>query len=379
MQKNISENMIAKNFILKKYWRNIDKQILFGFTLLFILGVFFSFSSTSILADERLDREYYSFFQKHLLYTLTSFCLMIFISSLNNEFINNTILPGFLISLILLAIVPLVGIEVKGAKRWLDLYFFNFQPIELIKPFFILIIAKIISSNKFKNLNFSYLVSFLIMSLIVFFLIIQPDLGQSVLLIVTWLSLIFVSGMNIFFIFGLGLIVVLSFFSLIYFSPDKFDYILSRISTFIDPSKGDGFQSQKAIDAIRLGGLKGQGMGEGVLKETVPEAHTDYIIAVISEEFGSIISIFIICIFLYIALRLTKIIISSNNNFYKLSLSGLVSLLIFQTFIHIGVNANLLPTTGMTLPFLSYGGSSLISSGIVAGIILNYTSLGVKN
>ena len=379
MQKNISENIIAKNFILKKYWRNIDKQILFGFTLLFILGVFFSFSSTSILADERLDREYYSFFQKHLLYTLTSFCLMIFISSLNNEFINNSILPGFLISLILLAIVPLVGIEVKGAKRWLNLYFFNFQPIELIKPFFILIIAKIISSNKFKNLNFSHLVSFLILSLIVFFLIIQPDLGQSVLLIVTWLSLIFVSGMNIFFIFGLGLIVVLSFFSLIYFSPDKFDYILSRISTFIDPSKGDGFQSQKAIDAIRLGGLKGQGMGEGVLKESVPEAHTDYIIAVISEEFGSIISILIICIFLYIALRLTKIIISSNNNFYKLSLSGLVSLLIFQTFIHIGVNANLLPTTGMTLPFLSYGGSSLISSGIVAGIILNYTSLGVKN
>ena len=379
MQKNISENLIAKNFIFKKYWRNIDKQILFSFTLLFILGVFFSFSSTSILADERLDREYYSFFQKHFLYTLTSFCLMIFISSLNNEFINNTILPGFLISLILLAIVPLIGVEVKGAKRWLNLYFFNFQPIELIKPFFILVIAKIISSNKFKNLNFSHLVSFLILSLIVFFLIIQPDLGQSVLLIVTWLSLIFVSGMNIYFIFGLGLIVVLGFFSLIYFSPNKFDYILSRISTFIDPSKGDGFQSQKAIDAIRLGGLKGQGMGEGVLKESVPEAHTDYIIAVISEEFGSIISILIICIFLYIALRLTKIIISSNNNFYKLSLSGLVSLLIFQTFIHIGVNANLLPTTGMTLPFLSYGGSSLISSGIVAGIILNYTSLGVKN
>ena len=378
MQKNIFEKLITKNFILKKYWRNIDKQILFGFTLLFILGVFFSFSSTSILADERLDREYYSFFQKHLLYTIASFCLMIFISSINNDFINNTILPGFLISFILLAIVPLVGIEVKGAKRWLNLYFFNFQPIEFIKPFFILIIAKIISSNKFKNLNFSHLVSFLILSLIVFFLIIQPDLGQSVLLTVTWLSLIFVSGMNIYFIFGLGLIVVLGFFSLIYFSPDKFDYILSRISTFIDPSKGDGFQSQKAIDAIRLGGLKGQGMGEGVLKESVPEAHTDYIIAVISEEFGSIISILIICIFLYIALRLTKIIISSNDNFYKLSLSGLVSLLIFQTFIHIGVNANLLPTTGMTLPFLSYGGSSLISSGIVAGIILNYTSLGVK-
>jgi len=216
------------------------------------------------------------------------------------------------------------------------------------------------------------------LSLIIFLLIIQPDLGQSVLLITTWLSLIFVSGMNIYFIFSLSILVILGFMSLVFFSPDKFNYILNRISSFIDPSKGDGFQSQKAIDAIRLGGLKGQGMGEGILKDSVPEAHTDYIIAVISEEFGSVVSISIICIFLFIALRLTKKIINSNNNFYKLSLSGLVTLLIFQTFIHIGVNANLLPTTGMTLPFLSYGGSSLISSGIVAGIILNYTSLGVK-
>ena len=378
MQKNISDNFDPKYFNLKKYWRNIDKQILFSFSLLFILGTFFSFSSTSILADERLDREYYSFFQKHLLYAFTSFCVMIFISSINNNFIFKTIMPMFIIFFMFLALVPLIGIEVKGAKRWLNFYLFNFQPIEFIKPFFILIISKIISSNNFKNLNFSYFISFLILSLIIFLLIIQPDLGQSVLLITTWLSLIFVSGMNIYFILGLIFLVVLGFTSLIFFSPDKFNYILSRISSFIDPSKADGSQSQKAIDAIRLGGLKGQGMGEGILKDSVPEAHTDYIIAVISEEFGSIISILIICIFLFIALRLTKIIINSNNNFYKLSLSGLVSLIIFQTFIHIGVNANLLPTTGMTLPFLSYGGSSLISSGIIAGIILNYTSLGVK-
>ena len=378
MQKNIFNNLNLKYFNLKKYWRNIDKQILFAFTLLFILGAFFSFSSTSILADERLDREYYSFFQKHLLYAIVSFCLMLFISSINNDFITRSVLPLFLIFFLLLSLVPIIGIEVKGAKRWLNFYFFSFQPIEFIKPFFILIIAKVISSNNFKNLNISYIISFFILSTIIFLLIIQPDLGQSVLLITTWLSLIFVSGMNIYFIFSLGILVILGFTSLVFLSPDKFNYILNRVSSFVDPSKGDGFQSQKAIDAIRLGGIKGQGMGEGILKDSVPEAHTDYIIAVISEEFGSIISILIICIFLFIALRLTKIIINSNNNFYKLSLSGLVTLLIFQTFIHIGVNANLLPTTGMTLPFLSYGGSSLISSGIVAGIILNYTSLGVK-
>ena len=379
MQKNIFENFSIRYLNTKKYWRNVDKQILAGFTLLFILGVFFSFSSTSILADERLDREYYSFFQKHFLYAFVSFSLMIFISLLNNQLVNRIILPCFLLFLITLALVPLIGIEVKGAKSWLNLYFFNFQPIEFIKPFFILLASQIISSNRIKNLNFSHAISFLLLSVIIIFLVEQPDLGQSVLIFCTWLSLIFVSGMNIYFLVVLFIIVILAFFSLITLAPEKFDYIVNRIASFLDPSKGDNFQSQKAIDAIRQGGIKGQGMGEGILKESVPEAHTDYIIAVISEEFGSIISILIISIFLFIAFRITKAIINSTNNFYKISLCGLVSLLIFQTFIHVGVNANLLPTTGMTLPFLSYGGSSLISSGIVAGIILNYTSLGVKN
>ena len=379
MQKNIFENFSLIDLNTKKYWRNVDKQILLGFTLLFILGVFFSFSSTSILADERLDREYYSFFQKHFLYAAVSFGLMIFISLLNNELVNKIILPCFLVFLVTLALVPLIGIEVKGAKRWLNLYFFNFQPIEFIKPFFILLVSQIISSNRIKNLNFSHAISFLLLSIIIIFLVEQPDLGQSVLIFCTWLSLIFVSGMNIYFLIVLFISVILAFFSLITLAPEKFDYIVNRITSFLDPSKGDNFQSQKAIDAIRQGGIKGQGMGEGILKDSVPEAHTDYIIAVISEEFGSIISILIISIFLFIAFRITKVIINSTNDFYKLSLCGLVSLLIFQTFIHVGVNANLLPTTGMTLPFLSYGGSSLISSGIVAGIILNYTSLGVKN
>ena len=379
MQKNIFENFFLIDLNTKKYWRNVDKQILLGFTLLFILGVFFSFSSTSILADERLDREYYSFFQKHFLYAAVSFGLMIFISLLKNELVNKIILPCFLVFFVTLALVPLIGIEVKGAKRWLNLYFFNFQPIEFIKPFFILLVSQIISSNRIKNLNFSHAISFLLLSTIIIFLVEQPDLGQSVLIFCTWLSLIFVSGMNIYFLIVLFISVILAFFSLITLDPEKFDYIVNRIASFLDPSKGDNFQSQKAIDAIRQGGIKGQGMGEGILKDSVPEAHTDYIIAVISEEFGSIISILIISIFLFIAFRITKVIINSTNDFYKLSLCGLVSLLIFQTFIHVGVNANLLPTTGMTLPFLSYGGSSLISSGIVAGIILNYTSLGVKN
>ena len=155
--------------------------------------------------------------------------------------------------------------------------------------------------------------------------------------------------------------------------PEKFGYITNRLISFIDPSKGDKFQSSSALDAIKLGGLKGQGMGEGILKERVPEAHTDYIIAVISEEYGAIISILIVFIFLYISFRIIKNCVQEDDQFIKISLCGLATLLIFQTFIHVGVNTSLIPTTGMTLPFLSYGGSSLIGSSILAGIILNYT------
>jgi len=171
----------------------------------------------------------------------------------------------------------------------------------------------------------------------------------------------------------LGLITLAVFFGLVYFLPSKFGYIFSRLQTFYNPKSGDNFQSQKALDAIKQGGLTGQGMGEGILKDKVPEAHTDYIVAVISEEFGALLVLFIVVIFLFIAYRVLNKVSTENDEFLKLALVGLVSLLIIQTFIHIGVNARLLPTTGMTLPFLSYGGSSLVGSAIVSGVILNFT------
>jgi cell division protein FtsW len=193
------------------------------------------------------------------------------------------------------------------------------------------------------------------------------------------MSLVFISGIAIFYIVSFLSTFVFSVAALLFLFPNKFGYITERLITFIDPSKGDSFQSAKALDAIRQGGLKGQGMGEGTLKDKVPEAHTDYIIAVITEEYGSIISILIVCIFLYITYRIIKICMKKNNDNIKVALSGLSSLLIFQTFIHIGVNTSLLPTTGMTLPFLSYGGSSLIGSAVLAGVILNYTKNRINN
>ena len=367
MQINIFKDRI------NSYWRNIDKKILISFILLFLLGLFFSFSSTSSLAGERLNKNYYFFFSKHSIFVIMSLCVMFFFSFIDLNILKKSIIPLFILLFLVLLLVPFIGVEVKGSKRWISLYFFRLQPIELIKPFFILLTAKILTLNKDKFSNTSYLLSFFILVSIVILLINQPDLGQSILLIGTWITIIFISGISIIYIlsfFGLSLASITAL--LIIFS-ERFSYIINRLKTFVDPNTGDNFQSQKALDAIMVGGLKGQGMGEGILKDSVPEAHTDYIIAIISEEYGSIISILLISIFLYIVFRIIKITISENDSDLKLSLCGLATLLIFQTFIHIGVNTSLLPTTGMTLPFLSYGGSSLIGSAILAGVILNYT------
>ena len=360
-------------FILINYWRNIDKKIFFCFIILFFLGLFFSFSSTSSLAGERLNKDYYFFFSKHLVFTSISLTIMILISLIETNFLKKIIVPLFILSFILLGLVPILGLEVKGAKRWLDFYFFRLQPIELLKPFFILVTAKILILDIFKNSHTKYFLSFLLLLAVTILLIDQPDLGQTILLVISWGATVFISGVSLLFILSFTSIFLIFISLLLYFLPDKFGYIISRLVSFVDPSKGDKFQSSSALDAIKLGGVKGQGMGEGILKDSVPEAHTDYIIAIISEEYGSLISVMIILIFLYISFRIIKNCINQDDKLMKVSLCGLASLLIFQTFIHIGVNTSLIPTTGMTLPFLSYGGSSLIGSSILAGVILNFT------
>ena len=365
------KNFFKDNF--KNYWRNIDKTIFISFLLLFALGIFFSFSSTSTLAGERLNKDYYFFFSKHLIFAISAISLMILISSIQLDFFKKILIPIFIIAMISLVLVLFLGVEVKGSKRWLNLLFFRFQPVEFVKPFLIVTIAKILSKDPFSTSNTSYLFSFFVLAMPCIILLNQPDVGQTILLILSWSAVIFVSGIKLIYIFSLFSFTIGSVTVLLLTFPDKFSYIFRRIEIFFDPTKGDRFQSSNALDSIREGGLTGQGMGEGTLKVRVPEAHTDYIISVIAEEFGSIISILLICIFLYISFRIIKFALLEDEKFIKISLSGLASLFIFQTFIHIGVNTSLLPTTGMTLPFLSYGGSSMIGSAILAGIILNFT------
>ena len=355
------------------WWKNIDKFILFLILSLFLLGLFFSLVSTSIIASDKLNTNTYYFFINHMFFIFLGIFILITFSAIDQKKLFNISQYLFLIFFIFLALVPFIGVEVKGSMRWIDLPVIpRFQPIEILKPFLIIMIATFFTLNNQKHLYLKYLFSFLLIFPIVLFLISQPDLGQTILIVLTWFSLIFVSGINLLFFFTFFALTFSILIYLVIYVP-KFEYIKNRLVSFIDPDTGNNYQSERASEAISNGGFFGQGIGEGTLNSKVPEAHTDYIISVISEEFGVIIVLAIIIIFLVLFYNILKKVNYENDDKVKLILVGTASIILFQTFIHIGVNIRLLPTTGMTLPFLSYGGSSIISTSILSGIILNLT------
>ena len=366
------------NNLYFNWWRNLDKTILLTILVLFTLGLLFSLLSTSLVASDRLNTNNYFFFLKHCIFIFIGVSTMFFFSILdkNKLFILSYIF--FFIFFISLILVPFIGTEVKGSKRWLDIFFLpRFQPIELLKPFIIVIVA---SSLSFQNKNYQYVkyfVSFLLILPIITLLASQPDIGQTILIFITWLALIFISGINLVLFFSFFSLILFSLISLILFFP-KFEYILIRISSFFDPLSGNNYQSEKASEAIISGGFFGKGIGEGILKNKVPEAHTDYIVSVISEEFGAIMIFFILLIFLIFLYKTFKRISYLKNDKIKFIIFGCSIIIFFQFLVHLGVNIRILPTTGMTLPFLSYGGSSIIGSSILAGIILNLTKKNIS-
>ena len=357
-----------------EWWKNIDKFIFSLIILLFAIGLFFSLVSTSLLVSDKLNTNDYAFFFKHLSFVFFGILIIFVLSSIDDKRLFKISPIIFLLSLLFLLLVPIIGIEVNSAQRWIDLYLLpRFQPIELVKPFLIVLISLILSSEKYTNIYFKYLFSFFITLIIALLLAAQPDIGQTLLVFFSWSVLIFISGINVIFLIASCLILFVALYFSISFVP-KFVYIKNRLLSFFNTETGThNAQSEKAIDSITSGGYFGKGIGEGTLKNRVPEAHTDYIISVISEEFGVIAIILILLIFLIFIYSVFKKVYLINEERTKLVLVGCASLILLQAMIHIGVNIRLFPTTGMTLPFISYGGSSIISISILSGIILNLT------
>ena len=369
--------MEFKNSIFRLYyqwWKNVDKFLLSLIILLFFTGLFFSLVSTSLLVSDKLNTNDYTFFFKHLSFVLLGLIIIFIFSSIKEKKLLEISPFFFLFSLISLFLVPIIGIEVNSAQRWIDLNFLpRFQPIEIVKPFLIILISLILSSQKYTNVYLKYFFSFIITLIIALFLAAQPDIGQTLLVFFIWSVLIFISGINSIFLLTSCIILFIGLYFSIQFVP-KFEYIKNRIFSFFNSETGThNSQSEKAIESITSGGYFGKGIGEGTLKSRVPEAHTDYIISVISEEFGVIAIILILLLFLIFIYSVFKKVYLENVERTKLILVGCSSLILVQAMIHIGVNIRLFPTTGMTLPFISYGGSSIISISILSGIILNLT------
>ena len=367
-------NKIFNYISYYQWWKNLDKFILTLIIILFLVGLFFSLVSTSLIASDKLDTNSYFFFFKHLVFVCLGLFIIFVFSYINLNSLYKVSIYIFFLSFILLLLVPLIGTEVKGSTRWLDLFFLpRLQPVELLKPFYIIMLALIISNKKFENFTVKFFFSFLLTFLIILLLVIQPDLGQTLLIGLTWLISIFISGINLFFLITISIIGIILLLYITFYIP-KFEYIKSRLLSFLDTERGThNFQSDKALESIMSGGFFGKGIGEGTLKNRVPEAHTDYIISVISEEFGIIAIMLILILFLVLIFSILKKVDNETDNTIKLILVTSSSLILLQAMIHIGVNIRLFPTTGMTLPFLSYGGSSIISVSIISGIILNLT------
>ncbi|MAU86231.1 MAG: FtsW/RodA/SpoVE family cell cycle protein [Alphaproteobacteria bacterium] len=352
---------------ISDWWWTIDKVQLGSIVLLIIFGIVLNLAASPPIA-EKLSLNQYYFVKRQFLFFILGILVMFFFSFLNLKNLRRLCLIIFITSLITIFFLNIFGTPIKGATRWLDLGIISVQPSEFAKPTFIVLISWFLSESIVKTVP-SKIISLMLYSLFAFGLILQPDIGQTILITLAASIIYFISGMPLivgFTIFILSLIGI----GLSYLYVDHF---YQRLNIFFNPSLGDTYQIDTAYNAILQGGWFGVGPGEGVIKNILPDAHTDFIFAVAAEEFGLISCFIIISLFAFIVYRGLSRSLKQENLFAKIATIGLTSLICIQVGINIAVNLGIVPTKGMTLPFISYGGSSALSIAMTFGLILAFT------
>ena len=365
MRKEDSNNVFSNS--IKLWWRGIDQQIILALVILFVFSMMLVTTSGSAVATRiGLDEHYFSF--RQVFYLGAAAVLIILFSSLEQKWLRRVAILGFIISIILLILVKFYGYEVKGAKRWIHILGLSMQPSEFIKPFFVVVIGWILSL-KFTSDFPSLFVSLILYSLVALLLVTQPDFGMLIMVTAIFGIQLFIAGMPLFWIICACFISVAGVVGGYLWLP----HVTKRINSFLDPNSSENYQIGKSIRAFEHGGLYGRGPGEGAVKQVLPDSHTDFIFAVAGEEFGAIICLIIIGIFAFIVIRCLLRVINEDDKFTQLAASGIIVQLGLQSIINMGVTLNLLPTKGMTLPFISYGGSSTLSIAIATGMMLGFT------
>lgn len=352
---------------LKKWFFDIDKFTLFFALSLMFLGILMSLTVSPAMAKRIHISDYY-FTTHHIIFCIIGICIMLLCSMLSKISILNFSYIGYIFCLCLLIFVLLTGHSIKGSRRWINFGFFSLQPAELMKPFFIVMSAHFLSIAKTDR--FVPVISVVNFGFLLLLFILQPDFGTSVIYSIVWLSQIFLGNSQLTILVCLLIPVSIIMCAVGFFFFPHFHY---RIMNFLFLEKGrEQYQTRKSIESIHNGGLLGTSLGEGEVKYQLPDAHTDYIFAVICEEFGVIFAcILIICICIFAYRHFAS---NFMNQKYEIRvIYGLILMFTIQACVHIGVNINILPSKGMTLPFISYGGSSMLSSSIIFGFLLAFT------
>jgi cell division protein FtsW len=355
--------------LIRRWWLSIDRVSAFVVIVIISIGAWVSIASTPAVAI-KLGLTPFHFFKQHMIVMPVGVFLIVLISLFHVRYIRRFAMIGYVICILFLLCVLMFGDEIKGAKRWISLFGVSLQPSEFLKPTLSVITAWLIS-EQYRDRRFPGIaLSMISISLVIPLLLLQPDVGMAFVIVTTWVAQLFVSGMSVFMMALCSCLASFSLFILYINLP----HFAERIDDFLTGS-GDSYQVQKSIEAFKSGGLFGRGPGEGVIKTLVPDAHSDFVFSVIGEEFGFILCSIIIIAFIFLVTRSLIRVMNSSNMFNFASAFGISFQILMQVLVNVATSLNLIPTKGMTLPFISYGGSSFLATSVSIGVLLAITKV----
>jgi cell division protein FtsW len=350
-----------------RWWWTIDLYFLGAFLTLMGLGVILSFAASPAVA-ERIGLDSYHFVERQILFMAPALVCMIAVSFMDQSQVRRFALLMLAGAILMMIAVLFVGVEVKGSRRWLAVAGLTIQPSEFMKPAFVIVSAWLFSEQARRPDIPGNLFAIILFGLVAALLVAQPDLGQTILISATWGAMFFIAGMSWVWIVALGGAAIGGGYA----AYALFPHVALRIDKFLT-GEGDTFQVDTGREAIISGGWLGQGPGEGTVKRILPDSHTDFIFSVAAEEFGIIMCMAIALLFALVVMRGLRFALRERDDFTRLAVAGLVCQFGFQSVINIAVNLHLMPAKGMTLPFISYGGSSLVATAIGTGFVLALT------
>ena len=356
------------NSALGRWWWTVDHLMLAALGLLIGAGFLLLLAASPAVAD-RIGLGSFHFFNRQLFYLPLAVAGMLGVSLLSPLGVRRLAVGLFLVALVLLVLTPWLGVEAKGARRWIGVGALSIQPSEFIKPAFAVVAAWMFAERRLREGFPGNSLSIALYALVAGLLVIQPDFGMAVVVTAVWFTQFFLAGLPLALV-ALCAVIGLALLTAGYF---EFEHVASRIDRFLDPSTGDTFQVATAIEAFMNGGLFGRGPGEGTVKGILPDAHSDFIFAVAGEEFGLLACLGIVAVFAFVVLRGFSRLLQERDFFVLLATAGLLTQFGLQAVVNMASTLRLMPTKGMTLPFISYGGSSLLALALSMGMVLALT------